>query len=148
MNPSIVKSDIFYAENLIYDPLLDNDESKAVVHNLKINKALGLDIISAEFYKNALEIFFECLLKFCNYMWDKGIVPVSFERNIIYPLHKKGNKTELDNYRGISFNKINYKILISLLLQRMYKWIEYNIILVEVQAGFRSNYSTIANCLI
>jgi len=54
--------------------------------------------------------------------------------------HKKGDKTECNNYRGISLLPTTYKILSSILLSRLIPYAEE--IMGDHQCGFRRNRST------
>lgn len=52
----------------------------------------------------------------------------------MHTLHKKGDKTDVDNYRGISLLPVTYKILSNCLLDRAQEQLEPKI--GEYQAGF------------
>ena len=58
------------------------------------------------------------------------------------PIHKKGVKANPDNYRGITLLSSFGKLFTSVLNNRLYKFLEQNELLSEVQAGFRKGYST------
>lgn len=79
----------------------------------------------------------------CNVIFEKGEVPRTFNESIIYPLHKKGNASDVSNYRGISFLNSSTKIFTSILQTRLKKWITEKEVLSEFQAGFREAYSTV-----
>ena len=61
---------------------------------------------------------------------------------IIVPIHKKGDIHLVDNYRGVSLLSVVSKCHTSILNTRLYNWLEENDKIVEMQAGFRRNYST------
>jgi hypothetical protein len=56
-------------------------------------------------------------------------------------IHKKGDKTECSNYRGISLLPTSYKILSSILLSRLILYADE--IIGDHQCGFRRNRSMI-----
>ena len=58
----------------------------------------------------------------------------------IVPIHKKEDKTECDDYRGISLLPTTYKILSNILLLRLIPYAEE--IMEDHQCGFRRNRST------
>jgi len=60
---------------------------------------------------------------------------------IIEPIHKKGDKTDCDNYRGISLLPTTYKILSNILLSWLIPYAKE--IIGDHQCGFRRNRSTI-----
>jgi hypothetical protein len=40
--------------------------------------------------------------KLTNSIWNKEELPEQWKESIIVPIHKKGDKTDCSNYRGIS----------------------------------------------
>jgi len=51
--------------------------------------------------------------------WKKEKLPEEWKELIIVPIHKKGDKTECNNYRGMSLLPTMYKILSNILLSRL-----------------------------
>jgi hypothetical protein len=76
--------------------------------------------------------------KLINSIWNKEKLPVQWKESIIVPVHKKGDKTDCSNYRGIS---TSYKIVSSILLSRLSPYIDE--IIENHQCRFRRNSSTI-----
>jgi sorting nexin-29 len=62
------------------------------------------------------------------------------EGSIAVPIHKKGDKIECSNYRGISLLPTSYKILSNILLSRLITYADE--IIGDHQCGFRRNRST------
>lgn len=83
------------------------------------------------------------LTKLFNKLFNSGTFPEKWSESIIQPLHKKGDTTSPDNYRGISLLNISSKMYTFILNNRLTKWAENNNLLSEMQAGFRKNYSTV-----
>jgi hypothetical protein len=54
-----------------------------------------------------------------NSVWNKEELPNQWKESIIIPVHKKGDKTECNNYRGISLLSTSYNILSNILLLRL-----------------------------
>jgi len=52
-------------------------------------------------------------------IWKKDKLPEEWKESIVVPIHKKGDKTDWNNYRGVSLLPTTYKILPSILL----KWL-------------------------
>ena len=52
-------------------------------------------------------------------IWNKEELPGEWKESIIVPMHKKGDKTHCNNYRGISLLSTTYKILSNILLTRL-----------------------------
>ena len=51
--------------------------------------------------------------------WRDEKVPDDWKVGLIVPLFKKGGKMECENYRGIMLLKVVYKILSSIILERL-----------------------------
>jgi hypothetical protein len=64
-------------------------------------------------------------------------LPQQWEESIIAPIHKKGDKTDCNNYEGISLLSAAYKILSSILLARLTPYV--NEIIGAHQCGFHFN---------
>lgn len=149
LNPQQITNDISYASNFVTIEELDKpitpNEILGMLSKTKANKAPGTDGIPYEFFKNATYSFLRELADVYSQMYDSGRVDNSFETSIILPIFKKGDKNMPENYRGISFMNAIAKIMMGILNERLYKWVEQNNILTEYQAGFRQNYSTVDN---
>ena len=62
---------------------------------------------------------------------------------LIIPIYKnKGSKDDANNYRGITLLSCLGKLFTSILNHRLTEFCEKNLILKEIQAGFRKGYST------
>ena len=57
-------------------------------------------------------------------IWNKEELPEEWKGSIIVPIHKKGDKTDCNNYRGISLLPTTYKILFNILLSRLIPYAE------------------------
>lgn len=85
---------------------------------------------------------FHFWLKFSK-VFSTGIFPEEWSKSIIIPLHKKGDRDNPDNYRGISLLSCVSKVFTGVLNSRLMKWAEMNSVITDAQAGFRRNHSTI-----
>jgi len=104
----------------ICDGIITEEEVTLHFRKLKNNKAAGIDGIPAEFYKYACE---KLILPFCavfNYIFDRGEYPSQRCEGLISALHKKGDKSNPDNYRKITVNVVMAKIFDSILNARLY----------------------------
>ena len=81
--------------------------------------------------------------KLFNIVFMTGIVPEEWSQGIISPIYKnKGDRTDPDNYRGITILSCFGKLFTAVLNARLNKYLEDSNLLCEEQAGFRKNYST------
>jgi len=127
------------------DREVTEEEVKNALARAKVNKAAGEDRIPAEFLKYSTPKFVKKMTAAFNYLLNTGKMPACFKKTVIFPIHKKGNRSMAENYRGISFQNASAKVFAAIILQRLTDWVERNNILTESQAGFRRNYSTVDN---
>ena len=57
---------------------------------------------------------------------------------VIVPVPKKGDNSDVNNYRGITLTSIFSKMLSIMLEKRLRDWAEINNVMTEYQFGFRS----------
>jgi hypothetical protein len=72
--------------------------------------------------------------------WNKEELPDQWKESIIVPIHKKSDKADCNNYRGISLLSTSYKILSNILLLRLSLYVDE--ITGNHQCGFEHNRST------
>jgi hypothetical protein len=66
-------------------------------------------------------------------IWNKEEMPDQCKESIIVPIHKRGHKTDCNNYRGISLLLTSYKILSNILLSQLSPYIDVIIILTKAE---------------
>jgi hypothetical protein len=103
-------------------------------------KSPGSDQIPAELIQAGGEILLSAIHKPINYVWNKEELPDKWKESMIIPFHKKSDKTDCNNYRGISLLTTSYNILSNILLSRLSPYIDE--INGDHQIGFRHNRST------
>lgn len=114
-------------------------EIHETIKALKNNKASGEDSITAELLKwSEPKIIKDLQLLFEN-IWKTEKIPVEWKTALIHPLHKKGDKQNVNNYRGVSLLPVAYKILSKILLNRVVETLDKQ--LGEYQGGFRKGRS-------
>ena len=72
----------------------------------------------------------------------QGTFPLSLKTGRITPIHKKGPKNDITNYRPVSTLPIFGKIFEKIIYDRLYSFITSRKILSPTQFGFRKMYST------
>jgi len=80
------------------------------IEKLKRHKLLGIDQIRAELVKSGGRIIRSEIHKIINSIWNKEELPEESKESIIVPVYKKGDKTDCNNYSGISLLSTMYKI--------------------------------------
>ena len=149
LNPEETCLAISYAPNFVACEFLDRDitvnDIQKMIENTKQGKAAGEDRISYEFYRYVSPEFQTLIAKAFNHLYENCIFDKTFETSILFPIFKKGDRSLVSNYRGISFMNCIAKVLMGILTDRLTTWVNDNKILNEFQAGFRSKYSTVDN---
>lgn len=115
--PSVDDSCIFDNNEDVPPPTLE--EVQKAIQNLKNNKSAGTDGIPAELLKAAGTNFISAFHQLLCKIWNAETMPDEWNRSIICPIHKKGDKNECENYRGISLLNIAYKVFAFILCERL-----------------------------
>jgi len=108
---------------------------------LKSHKSPGINQILPELIKAGGRTIFLEIHNLITSIWKKEELPEEWKESIILPIHKKGDKTDCNNYRGILLLPTTYKILFNILLSRLIPYAKE--IIRDHQCGFRRNRSTI-----
>ena len=78
-------------------------------------------------------------------------MPEEWKESIIIPIHKKGDKKDCNNYRGIPLLPTTYKILSNILLSRLVPYAKQIIGIINVAFHATDRlliiYSSFAKCL-
>lgn len=116
------------------------EEVRGAVRRMKNGKAPGEDELPVEIIKILGETGISWLREIINEAWKAERIPQDWGRAIVCPIYKKGDKTQCNNYRGISLLSHVGKIYERILETRLRTQIENK--LGEWQCGFRPNRST------
>jgi len=117
-------------------------EIKNIVLSLKGGTAPGHDNITTEMVKMFDDEALKPLVNIINDIIYNGVIPNSFKLSIITPIHKKGNKTNVENYRPISLLTTFSKIFERVVKLRLANYLEENMLLPPTQFGFRKGFNT------
>jgi hypothetical protein len=90
-------------------------EVEISIAKLKKYKSPGSDQILAELYQAGVEAFVSVIHKLITSIWNTEELPDQRKESIIVPGHKTGDKTDCNNYHGISLLSTLYKILLNIL---------------------------------
>ena len=130
-------------ESTVLNSFISKEEIINCVHNLKNNKASGLDGIINEYISSTIHLFIDIYVHLFNLVLDTGKFPEKWLEGIIKPIYKnKGDPKRPENYRPITLLSCFGKLFTSVINNRLQTFIESNSILSEAQAGFRKGYST------
>jgi hypothetical protein len=115
-------------------PVTEN-EIVEVVKNFKGKYSAGNDEIPDFVVKKCIEMVKLPLAHIHNASLEAGAFPERFKMAKVKPLHKKGDKRDMKNYRPISLLCMFSKILEKLMYNRLLFFLTRNTILTESQHG-------------
>jgi hypothetical protein len=130
--------EVHMAEPLVSDP--SRLEVEIAIVKLKKYKSPGSDQIPAQLIQAGGEMLLSAIHKLINSIWNKEELPDQWMESIIISIHRKSDKTDCNNYRGISLLSTSYKILSNILLSKLSMYVDE--IIGEHRGGFRRNKST------
>ena len=111
---NVGQAEIHTAEPLVNEP--SASEFELAIDKLNSHKSPGIDQIPAEQTEAGGRTNYMEIHKIITSIWKKEKLPVEWKVSIIVPIHKKRDKIDCNNYRGISILPTTYKNLSNILL--------------------------------
>ena len=139
------RSYIFPENNIQVEELdkhISESEVLKAIHSLKRGKSPGFDGILGDFFIDAKDVMVPYLVIIYNKIYESGVYPESWCKGLIVPIHKRGDRNDPNNYRGIMLISVFAKLFSLILRNRLNTWCEDNEVLNEFQFGFRVGRST------
>jgi hypothetical protein len=136
-------SDVRQIEIHTGEPLVPSPshlEFEIAFAKLKNYKSPGNDLIPAQLIQAGDETLMSMIHNVINSIWNKEDLPGQWTESVIVPVHKKGDKTDCNNYRGISLLSTSYEILSNVVLSRLSSYMLK--VIGDHQCGFNCNRST------
>ena len=133
-------------ETSIYNIHLSTAEVRTRIQKMKANKATGNDGIHCNLLRMSPDYDVPLTLLF-NHSLHTGTLPQDWRDANITPLHKKGSRTLVSNYRPVSLTSQVCKLLEKLIIPYLWKHIKTNNIIHCNQHGFQSDCSCITQLL-
>ncbi|XP_044574090.1 uncharacterized protein LOC123258284 [Drosophila ananassae] len=100
-------------------------EIRDAIRKLKNNKAAGEDgTVPAELLQVDTLLMAETLHPHFESIWENERIPPSWKKGIIVKLPKKGDLSDCNNWQGITLLNTSYKVLATLLNERLLEKIE------------------------
>jgi hypothetical protein len=125
------------AEPFVPEP--SASEVEVAIRKLKRYKSPGVDQIASELIQAGGETLHSEIHKLIKLIWNKEELPHQWKEPIVVPIHKKGDKTDCSNYRGISLLLTSYKVLSNILLSSITTYADE--IMGDHQCRFQHNRS-------
>ena len=143
INNSTIPNSLNYVSSARLSSFCVNEEViLKIINALNINKAHGHDDISIRMIKLCGKSIVKPLSMIFNNCIDTGTFPDIWKRSNIIPVHKKGDKQIVDNYRPVSLLPIFRKIFEKLLFSSIMDFLTFYNLLNSNQSGFRPNDSS------
>ena len=118
------------------------DEIMKAIKNLKNGKSAGADLISNEMIKSGTQVLINPLCKLFNFIFQTGTFPKIWNESYISLIHKKGDKLNPNNYRGISITSNLGKLFNKVIHNRLFQFIDSNKLITRNQIGFKPKSRT------
>lgn len=100
---------------------LNDKEIEKQIRKMKRKKAAGADGIAGEAWIYNREKIRTKLKEVLRRVWRGEGFPKEWREGIITPIHKKGDKNKVENYRGITLLCTAHKMYASTLMERLRK---------------------------
>jgi len=123
------------------------DEIAQVMRRFKRNKSASLDGIKAEFLLDVGVMLHVPLQIVFNKLFQQGY-SASMSTGVIHALHKGGDASQFENYRGITVGPILAKVFAMILEARLSSWAKERGLQARGQACFRKDFRTTDNLYI
>ena len=120
-------------------PPPSQNEINTAIARLKNNKAAGADGLPAELFKAGGDELATCMHQLINTVWLKECMPDDWNLSVLCPVLKKGDPSVCIGCRGISLIPIAYKVMSSVLCERLKPILEN--LIGPYQSGFRPGKS-------
>nr|XP_047124237.1 uncharacterized protein LOC124806962 [Hydra vulgaris] len=118
---------------------LSFEEFEKAFKTFKKNKATGPDEINGNIIIDCYEQIKNILFKIYKASIQQGIFPERLKIAKIIPIHKEGDRSNINNYRPISILSVFSKILDRIMFNRVNNYFNYNNLLYNNQVGFKKD---------
>jgi len=143
--PNVDRSPLSYlgipAVNSIFVSPAVNSDVERVISELPC-KACDIREIPSFIYKYFSNVLSPMVASLFNESIDSGVFPDKLKTARVVPVHKAGDKTNVNNYRPISTLPFLSKVFEKLMYKRLVSFLSDNDILSNNQFGFRKSRST------
>lgn len=129
------------SNSLFFSPVTEEEVIK-IINKLKSKNSYGLDEVPITLVKKCSDLIVHPLSHIFNECLAQGIFPDRLKYAKIVPIHKKGKKTLLGNYRPIALLSSFSKILEKIIAIKLIKFLTKNKIISRYQFGFVEGRST------
>jgi hypothetical protein len=123
------------------------NEVRDILCSLDVGKAHGIDGVSVRLLKETSSSIDVPLCALINESFSCGKVPTSWKMANVSPVHKKNEKSKVDNYRPISLLSTLAKIQERIVYKRLYSFLMRNGLLTAKNSGFKEKDSAMCQLI-
>lgn len=131
----------------LLDIVVDEDLVRKKLDGLRTDKAAGADGISPRVLVELKDVISFPIMYIINESVRTGVVPDEWKSANVTPIHKKGNKGRVDNYRPISLTSQICKLHESIIRDAIMDHLDKNGLISNTQHGFRKGGSCVSNLI-
>ena len=121
---------------------IEEEDVLKLLRRLDIDKAMGMDKISAKILRYAADGIYQSLTSLFNSSLETGRTPSEWKSADVTPVPKVGNTEHVENFRPVSVLPVVAKIFEKLVHQQLSAHLRENDILHPAQSGFRPQHTT------
>ena len=117
------------------------------IKKIRPNKAEGPDEIHARFLREGeRELSVPLAIIFTKSLTETKM-PLDWKRANVVPIFKKGDRSEIGNYRPVSLTSLVCKVLETIIKDKIVEFLDVNRLIKDTQHGFRKGRSCLTNLL-
>ena len=128
--------------NELTNIVISREEIRNKLNKLRSDKAPGVDGILPRFLREITDELVEPLAMLFARSMETGEIPSDLRAANVTPIHKKGSRSKVENYRPVSLTSQISKLMESLIRDAIEKHLENNFLIRESQHGFRKGQRT------
>ncbi len=121
---------------------IDEEVMLHYLNHLDVRKTTGTDGLSAKLLRMTASGIAKSLTQLFNYSLQTGQIPREWKSAHVTPVHKKGDKIVVSNYRPVSVLPIVVKIFEAIVHTQLYAYLEAKSPLHPAQSGFLPLHNT------
>ena len=125
-------------------PITDEAEVVKICREIKVMKSSGMAKLSSKICKDAFLALSTQLTHLFNCSLRVSVFPNKWKVPTVVPLHKGGDREEVNNYRPVSLLPLPGKILENIVHKGITGFLDDNDVLCHSQGGFRKGFSTVS----
>ena len=119
----------------------DTDKVRKAISALKPKMSMGSDLLPAFFYKKVEKQIAVPLSMMFHLSFITGDIPTEWKKSTVVPIHKKGPKNLINNYRPISKQATVLKIMEKVIINQLVQCLNMQHLFSPRQFGFRPGFS-------